>query len=98
MTLAPLTGTIRNMTKEELMELVEDLIDSNEEPDWEVDLNDQYASVYTDMTTEGKCLVVYFNRLSGELENAELFSNEEEAEDYLNEAQTEDAEEEAFDV
>lgn len=84
------------MTKEELYELAEDMIDSNEEPDLEVDLTDVYASVYSDITEEGKCLVVFLNRLSGELENAKLFTNAEEAEEYLyaNQAEAEDSEEE----
>ena len=99
MTLAPLTGRMCNMTKEELIELAEDMIDSNEEPDWEVDLNDLYASVFADVTTEGKCLVIYLNRLTGELEDATLFDTAEEAEDHLNEAQADAQEsEEAFDV
>jgi len=71
------------MTKEETIELAEDMIDSNEEPDWEIDLMDQFAAVYTDITEEGKCLVVYQSNLNGELEDAEMFNTAEDAEAHL---------------
>jgi hypothetical protein len=92
LTLAPLTGTIRNMTKEELIELADDLIADNEEPDWEVDLMDQFASVFTDVTEDGKCLVIFMNNLNGDIEDAIIFNNEEEAEEHLNDLQAQYAE------
>jgi len=78
------------MTKEELIELADDLLmDVDEEPDWEVDLMDQFASVYADVTEDGKCLAVFLNNLNGEIEDAIIFNNEEEAETYLNALQAE---------
>lgn len=82
------------MTKEELFETAEDLIDSNEEPDWEVNLEDCFASVYADVTEDGKCLVAFLNNLNGEIEDAKMFANEEEAEEYLNALQAVIAEDE----
>ena len=80
------------MTKEELLELADDLLMDNEEPDWEVDLIDQFASVFSDVTEDGKCLVIFLNNLNGEIEDAIIFSNEEEAEDHLNDLQAQVAE------
>ena len=80
------------MTKEELFELADDLLMDNEEPDWEVDLIDQFASVFSDVTEDGKCLVIFLNNLNGEIEDAIIFSNEEEAEDHLNDLQAQVAE------
>jgi hypothetical protein len=75
------------MTKQELIELADDLLDSNEEPAWEVNLGDCYAAVFTDITAEGGCLVVYQDNLTGEIDNAEMFDTAEEAESHLNAAQ-----------
>ena len=75
------------MTKEELLELADDLLMDSEEPDWEVDLIDQFASVFSDVTEDGKCLVIFLNNLNGEIEDAIIFSNEEEAEEHLNDLQ-----------
>lgn len=80
------------MTKEELIELADDLIADNEEPDWEVDLMDQFASVFTDVTEDGKCLVIFMNNLNGDIEDAIIFNNEEEAEEHLNDLQAQYAE------
>ena len=80
------------MTKEELFELADDLLMDNEEPDWEVDLIDQFASVFSDVTEDGKCLVIFLNNLNGEIEDAIIFSNEEEAEEHLNDLQAQVAE------
>ena len=80
------------MTKEELLELADDLLMDNEEPDWEVDLVDQFASVFSDVTEDGKCLVIFLNNLNGEIEDAIIFSNEEEAEEHLNDLQAQVAE------
>jgi hypothetical protein len=87
------------MTKEEIIEVAEDLFDSNEEPEWEVDLLDQFASVFCDVTAEGKCLVVFANNLNGEIEDAKMFDTAEEAEAHLNALQNEAYEpEEEIDV
>jgi hypothetical protein len=88
------------MTKQELMDVADDFLSSNEEPDWEVDLRDRVALVFTDITEDSKCLVVYANSLSGELDDAEIFTNEEEAEAHLNalQAETYETEEEDVDV
>jgi hypothetical protein len=75
------------MTREALLELAEDIIDSNDTPDAEVNLIDMFASVYEDITAEGKCLVVYRNNLSGDVEDAQIFKDIEEAEEHLNELQ-----------
>jgi|688.fasta_scaffold254041_2 hypothetical protein len=80
------------MTKEELFELADDLLMDNEEPDWEVDLVDQFASVFSDVTEDGKCLVILLNNLNGEIEDAIIFSNEEEAEEHINDLQAQVAE------
>jgi hypothetical protein len=80
------------MTKEELLELADDLLMDNEEPDWEVDLLDQFASVFSDVTEDGKCLVILLNNLNGEIEDAIIFSNEEEAEEHINDLQAQIAE------
>jgi hypothetical protein len=80
------------MTKEELLELADDLLMDNEEPDWEVDLLDQFASVFSDVTEDGKCLVILLNNLNGEIEDAIIFSNEEEAEEHINNLQAQIAE------
>ena len=80
------------MTKEELLELADDLLMDNEEPDWEVDLVDQFASVFSDVTEDGKCLVIFLNNLTGEIEDAIIFSNEEEAEEHINDLQAQVAE------
>ena len=72
------------MKKQQIIELAEDFLDNNEAPDWEVNLVDQFASVYADVTEEGKCLVVYLNNLSGDIEDAQIFNSEEEAEAHLN--------------
>ena len=80
------------MTKEELLELADDLLMDNEEPDWEVDLIDQFASVFSDVTEDGKCLVILLNNLNGEIEDAIIFSNEEEAEEHINKLQAQVAE------
>lgn len=80
------------MTKEELLELADDLLMDNEEPDWEVDLVDQFASVFSDVTEDGKCLVIFLNNLNGEIEDAIIFSNEEEAEEHINDLQAQVAE------
>ena len=80
------------MTKEELLELADDLLMDNEEPDWEVDLVDQFASVFSDVTEDGKCLVILLNNLNGEIEDAIIFSNEEEAEEHINNLQAQVAE------
>lgn len=80
------------MTKEKLLELADDLLMDNEEPDWEVDLLDQFASVFSDVTEDGKCLVIFLNNLNGEIEDAIIFSNEEEAEEHINNLQAQIAE------
>jgi len=80
------------MTKEELLELADDLLMDNEEPDWEVDLLHQFASVFSDVTEDGKCLVILLNNLNGEIEDAIIFSNEEEAEEHINNLQAQIAE------
>lgn len=77
------------MTKEKLFEIADDLLTSNVEPDMEVDLQDQVAAVFTDVTEDGKCLVVYQNVLNGDLENVEMFDTTEDAEAHLNAAQQE---------
>jgi len=77
------------MTKEKLFEIADDLLTSNVEPDMEVDLQDQMAAVFTDVTEDGKCLVVYQNVLTGDLENVEMFDTTEDAEAHLNAAQQE---------
>ena len=77
------------MKKEEVIELAEDMLDSNEEPDWEIDLLDRFASVFTDVTEEGGCLVVFLNNLNGDIEDAKMFDSAEEAEAHLNALQAE---------
>ena len=71
------------MKKQQIMELAEDVLDNNEAPDWEANLMDQFASVYADVTEDGGCLVVLLNNLSGDIEDAYIFKNHEEAEEYV---------------
>jgi len=71
------------------MEFADDILTDNTEPDWEVDLMDRFGAVFTDVTEDGKCLVAYLNNLNGELEDAEIFATEEEAEAHLNALQAE---------
>jgi hypothetical protein len=80
------------MTKEELFKLADNLLMDNEEPDYEVDLIYQFASVFSDVTEDGKCLVIFFNNLNREIEDAIIFSNEEEAEEHINKLQAQVAE------
>jgi hypothetical protein len=55
-------------------------------------LVDQFASVFSDVTEDGKCLVILLNNLNGEIEDAIIFSNEEEAEEHINDLQAQVAE------
>jgi hypothetical protein len=48
--------------------------------------------VFSDVTEDGKCLVILLNNLNGEIEDAIIFSNEEEAEEHINDLQAQVAE------
>lgn len=79
------------MDKNKLYEIADMILsDSDLEPDWEMDLIDCFAAYYgPGIMGNDESLVIFQNNLSGEIEDVQVFADEEEAETYCTAKQQE---------